>query len=75
MFNTEKVPVPEFNFRQKLVVVVMDLLLLVELAFCIYLGKDDPEGMTATFLKTYIPMVIATLWITRRLVKKFDPAV
>jgi len=75
VFNTGKEPIPEFSFKQKMVVVVMDILLLVELAFCIYLGKDDPEGMTVTFLKTYIPMVIATLWLTRRFIRKLDRAV
>jgi hypothetical protein len=74
MFEPKEAPSAELNFKQKMVVVVMDLLLLAELAFCIYLGKDDPEGMTITFLKTYIPMVIATLWITRRLIKKLEPA-
>lgn len=59
-----------FNGKQKLVVVVMDVLLLVELTCSILLGHRDPENMTAIFLRTFLPLVLGTLIISRICVRK-----
>ncbi|MFH1242081.1 MAG: hypothetical protein V1689_06920 [Pseudomonadota bacterium] len=60
-----------FNLKQKVVVILMDLFLLGELTFCIYLGKQNPEDMVGAFLKTFIPMVIGTLVLGRIFIKVF----
>ena len=49
------------NVRQRMVVIAIDLLLLAQLAFSIYLGQRHPEEMVIVFLKTYLPMVAVTL--------------
>lgn len=54
-----------FNRGQKLVVVVMDVLLLVELTVSILLGQQDPENMTVIFLRTFIPLALVTLVVSR----------
>jgi hypothetical protein len=58
------------NARQKIVVILMNLLLLAELTFSIYLGQKDQENMAAIFLAAFIPMVIVTLVLARVFVRK-----
>ncbi len=66
------------NARQRLVVVVMDVLLLAELAGCMFLASRTPELMAAQFLKTYVPLMLATVvgarLIMRRLRAEDEPA-
>jgi hypothetical protein len=59
------------NLKQKVVIVLMNVLLLAEMTYSIYLGKQVPEDMTIIFLKTYIPMVIGTLLLSRILIRRF----
>lgn len=58
------------NFKQKIVLIVMDILILIELMLSIYLGYRNQENITVIFLKTYIPAVIVTIIIGRVLIKK-----
>lgn len=58
------------NFKQRIVLIVMDVLILSELMFSIYLGYRNQENLTVIFLKTYIPAVIVTIIIGRVLIKR-----
>jgi len=58
------------NFKQKIVLIVMDILILIELMLSIYLGYRNQENITVIFLKTYIPAVIVTIIIGRVFIKK-----
>jgi hypothetical protein len=58
------------NFKQKMVVVCMNLFLLAELAFSIYLGQQDKENIAAIFLSAFLPMVIVTLILARVFVRR-----
>lgn len=58
------------NFKQRIVLIVMDVLILIELVFSIYLGYRNQENLTVIFLKTYIPAVTVTLIIGRVLIKR-----
>lgn len=58
------------NFKQRIVLIVMDVLILSELMFSIYLGYQNQENLTVIFLKTYIPAVIVTIIIGRVLIKR-----
>ncbi len=49
------------NFKQKVVLIVIDILVLAELMISIYLAYQNPENITVIFLKTYIPAVIVTV--------------
>ncbi|MDY0042951.1 MAG: hypothetical protein RBS57_21780 [Desulforhabdus sp.] len=60
----------ELNFRQKMVVVVMDIMLLTELTGCIYLGHQYQDDMTGMFLRTFIPLALLTVVGSRILIKK-----
>lgn len=58
------------NFRQKMVVILVNVLLLGELTLSIYLGHQDPENITIIFLRTFIPLVLCTLVLARILIRK-----
>lgn len=61
------------NIRQRMVVVVMDLAILAELAYCMYLGSFDPEFQALFLLKTYVPVAVATLYAGRKVVRMLGP--
>ncbi len=72
MFFERKVHMEKgFNLQQKLIVVFADVLLLVELTYSIYTGSRDPEYMTSIFLRTFIPMVVGTLILTRLFLRRY----
>jgi hypothetical protein len=59
------------NIKQKFVVIIMDVLLLVELGISIYLGYRNPENLTIVFLKTYVPALIVTVVAARVMLRYF----
>jgi len=58
------------NFKQRIVLIAMDILILMELMLSIYLGYHNQENITVVFLKTYIPAVIVTIIIGRMFIKR-----
>ena len=58
------------TFRQKMVVVVMDVLLLVELTICVYLSHRDKESMVLVFLGSYVPLMLVTLLGARLAIRR-----
>ncbi len=62
---------PPMNTKQKIVVVVVDILILAELFYSIMQAKCNPEYMTPIFFKNFIPLIIITLLLARILVKRF----
>lgn len=63
------------NRRQKWVVVAMDLMLLMELAISIYLGRRSGGDVTMVFLVVYLPSLIVTVACARFLLRRWhdDP--
>jgi hypothetical protein len=57
------------NLRQKIAVVVINILILAELAFSLYMSSRD-QDMVLTFLKIYIPAVVATLVVGRIFIRR-----
>jgi len=57
------------NLNQKIAVVVIDVLVLAELALSIYLSSGD-QDMVLTFLKIYIPSLVITLFFGRICIRK-----
>lgn len=58
------------NTRQRIAVLAMDVLLLAELAVCLYLGRQSGDDLTAFFMKTYLPAAALTVvlaWLLIRL--------
>jgi hypothetical protein len=64
----------ELNLKQKLVVITLDVLLLVELCIAMYFANLAPEAFTPTFVKTFfslfLPTVLTGLFFLRRLKTK-----
>lgn len=58
------------NFKQKIALIIIDILILLELMFSIYLGYRNQENITVIFLKTYIPAVIVTIIIGRIFIRR-----
>jgi hypothetical protein len=59
---------------QRAVVVIMNLLLLAELTWAMYLGQQDTGNLTAVFLRTFIPSAAVTLLASRFLLRRLQPA-
>jgi hypothetical protein len=71
MFPQQDPPRDEgMNFRQKLVVIFANILMLAELTTSIYLSHHDQENMARNFIVTFIPMVLLTFVFTRILLKR-----
>jgi hypothetical protein len=71
MFPQQDPPRDEdMNFRQKLVVIFANILILAELTTSIYWSHHDLENMARNFIVTFIPMVLLTIVFTRILLKR-----
>jgi hypothetical protein len=71
MFQQQDPPPDEgMNFKQKLVVIFANVLILAELTTSIYLSHSDQENMAQNFLMSFIPMVIVTIIATRMVLKR-----
>jgi hypothetical protein len=62
----------KFNAKQKLFVLLLDMIVLAELAGCMYWSQNFGESMTAMFLKTYLPIVFGTLIIGKFCLNKIQ---
>lgn len=60
--------------KQKLVVVLMDILIFIELTYSIIQGKQDFENMTSIFFMNFIPLFLVTYLVCKYLVKRLEPA-
>jgi hypothetical protein len=60
----------KLNTKQRLVVIIMDLLLLIELAVAVYLGYQDQSNLTVVFLRTYVPAMLITVLGARLCIRK-----
>jgi len=58
------------NFRQKVAVAVLDVVLIAEVCISLYLGNQEPDRLTPVFLKSFFAMVIPTLIIARIVIKR-----
>jgi hypothetical protein len=62
------------TIRQRVVVVIMNLMLLAELTWAMYHGQQDPENLTAVFLRTFVPSAAVTVLAARFLLRRLQPA-
>jgi len=71
MFQQQDPPRDEgMNFKQILVVLFANVLILAELTTSIYFSHHDQENMARNFLMSFIPMVILTIGLARILLKR-----
>jgi hypothetical protein len=62
------------NMKQRVVVIIADIVLLAALTFSVYVAQQTPQEIAFAFMKTFIPMVICTLGLGRIFIKKFQTA-
>jgi hypothetical protein len=75
MFEPRNIePGERLTGKQKVVVAAMNLLLLSELTWAMYLGQQQTEDLTAVFLRTFIPLALVTIVGAKFLLRKFRPA-
>lgn len=74
MENTEEaVKGPELNTRNWLLVVVVDVLILVEVAAAMYVASVHPDDFELMFMKSFFGMLIPTLvvsFLAKRMLRK-----
>lgn len=58
------------NLKKVGVIIVMDVLLLAELTWSVYLCSLTPESVSWTFMKSFLPMVLITVIGFRLIMKK-----
>jgi hypothetical protein len=65
VFNSDAemdAPVVEgLNLRQKIVVITLDVMLLVELCIAMYFANLEPDAFTPTFVKTFFCLLLPTV--------------
>jgi len=59
------------NFKQKIAVAVVDVLVLAELGYSLYRANMDPETLTPVFFKTFFMLLAPTLVVAWIVVKRF----
>ena len=64
MENSEEVKEPEMNSRNWLLVIVVDVLILVELAAAMYVASVHPDDFELMFIKSFFGMLIPTLLLS-----------
>jgi hypothetical protein len=57
------------NFRQKVAVAVLDVVVIIELAASIYFAKHNPEDFTSVFFMMFFSLVIPTLIVARFVIR------
>jgi len=57
------------NFRQKVAVAVLDVVVIIELAASIYFAKQNPEDFTSVFFLMFSSLVIPTLIVARFVIR------
>jgi hypothetical protein len=62
---------PAMNLQQKMVIVILDVVLILELCVGMYFAQLDPANLTAAFCKSFFSMLIPTLVLARIMVKRF----
>jgi len=61
MNDENKLPVRELNTRQKIAVIVVDVLMLAEVCVAMYLANANPDVFTPTFMKSFFSMLVPTM--------------
>jgi hypothetical protein len=58
------------NLAQKITIVTMDLLLLLELCISMYLAHPHPDAFTLVFVRSFLIMCVPTLILAKILVSR-----
>ena len=73
MENSEAIKEPEMNTRNWLLVMVVDVLILVELAAAMYVASAHSDDFELMFMKSFFGMLIPTLvlaFLAKRMLRR-----
>ena len=73
MEKPEEVKAPEMNSRNWLLVIVVDVLILVELAVAMYVASAHPDEFELMFMKSFFGMLFPTLvlsFLAKRILRR-----
>jgi hypothetical protein len=59
--------------KQRVVVFIMNLLLLAELTYAMYLGQHSGDDLTEVFLWNFVPLAVGTLVLCKIVIRKLQP--
>lgn len=62
------------NLKQRVVVIIADIMLLAQLTYSVYVAQQTPEEISLVFMKTFFPLVLCTFIAGRFFVRKFRSA-
>lgn len=62
------------NLKQRVVVIIADIMLLAQLTYSVYVAQQTPEEISLVFMKTFFPLVLCTLIAGRYFIRKFRSA-
>ena len=72
MFEPRQIdPEDRLNSKQRWVVLAMNVLLLAEVTLGMYWGQQDPDNLSAIFLRTFIPSAVMTIVAARLMLRRF----
>lgn len=60
------------NLPKVITVIIMDMLLLAEVAGSVYMANKNPNLFTPVFLKSFLIMVIPTLISAKLIIRKME---
>lgn len=56
-----------------IIIIIMDVLLLAEMVFAIWLSHDDPVSVAWTFSMAFVPLALVTVVGARLAVRRWSP--
>lgn len=60
----------EMNIRQKMVIAIMDVLIIVEMCISIYFANQHPSNFEPMFFKLFLAMAVSTFLISMMYVRR-----
>lgn len=72
----EHSPEIQMNGKQKIMIILLDIALLVELCVAMHVATQTPDTFTPAFMKTFFSMLVPTLalaYVANRLLRTPQP--
>lgn len=73
--ETDQTPQRQLNFRQKMVVLAIDLLMVIEVCIGMYMASLTPDSFTTSFVKTFTAALVPTLVVGIILIRRLKTVI
>lgn len=71
----EAAPPPPMNKQQKIAIITLDILMILQIAVAVGFAGSNPDNFTPTFFKVFFMMFLPTVIIGFMVIKKFKTPV